>query len=208
MTDEAWSIEALKQYVDVQVKALEQSASAKAIADQQRFDAQGKAIDAASTVVDRALVEARVGVAEQFRVLGEKVDRLGDTVGVPRQEMDAVIAGVTSKTRAELTEAVSALVKQFSADFDRLTKAVEAQGEQFSKAITSQNDQRSTDLKRLADKVDGIETGVSDLNAIQLQRQGRSSGVSWTGKTFVSVVGVAVAIITVLTFLLAHPWRP
>lgn len=150
----------------------------------------------------------RPGQSTQFRGVITKLDQLGDTVGVPRPEVDALLAGVTSKTRAELGEAMSSIVKQFSADFERLTKAVETQGEQFNKALTSQNEQRGSDLKRLTDKVEGIETGVSDLNAIQLQRQGRSSGVSWTGKTFVSVVGVAVAIITVLTFLLAHPWRP
>lgn len=201
-----------KDYVDVRVGALENAAVAaiqeKDLRDQQRFEAQTRAIDAASLVVDRALVEARQGVADQFRGVITKLDQLGDTVGVPRPEVDALLAGVTSKTRAELSEAVSAVVKQFSSDLERLTKAVETQGELFNKAIVSQNEQRGSELKRLTDKVEGIETGVSDLNAIQLQRQGRSLGVSWTGKTVVSVVGVAVAIITVLTFLLAHPWRP
>lgn len=194
MPDPAWSIEALKQYVDARVTAIEQSAAAKAVADQQRFDAQGKAIDAASTVVDRALVEARVGVAEQFRVLGEKLDRLGDTVGVPRAEMDALFASATSKTDVKISDAVSALVTRFSSDFERLTKTVESQGEQFNKAVLTQNDQWGVEF-------DKLNTNVAGIQQQQLSRQAQSAGIALTGKTVVAGLSALVALIAIFTFL-------
>lgn len=187
-----------KDYVDVRVGALENSAIAaiheKDLRDQQRFDAQGKAIDAASTVVDRALVEARVGVAEQFRVLGTKLDQLGETVGVPRAEMDALLASATSKTDVKISDAVSALVKQFSNDFERLTKTVEAQGEQFNKAVADQNNQWGVEF-------DKLNTNVAGIQQQQLSRQAQSAGIALTGKTAAAGLSALVALIAIFSFL-------
>jgi len=199
MTDgSGWTFETLKAYFDARIADQKDAAivsiQEKDKRDQQRFDAQTRAIDAASTVVDRALVEARVGVAEQFRVLGTKLDALGDAVGVPRQEMEAVIAGVTSKTRAELSEAVSAVVKQFSTDLDRLTKTVEMQGERFEKAVTSQNEQWGIEFNTL-------NTNVADIQQKQIARAAQSTGVALTGKTASAALAALVALIAIFSFL-------
>jgi membrane-associated HD superfamily phosphohydrolase len=193
-----WTFETLKAYFDARIADQKDAATVsiqeKDKRDQQRFDAQTRAIDAASTVVDRALVEARVGVAEQFRVLGTKLDALGDAVGVPRQEMEAVIAGVTSKTRAELSEAVSAVVKQFSTDLDRLTKTVETQGERFEKAVTSQNEQWGIEFNTL-------NTNVADIQQKQIARAAQNTGVALTGRTAAAALAALVALIAIFSFL-------
>jgi hypothetical protein len=196
MTDEpgvSW-----KDYVDVRIAAIESAAIAaiqqKDQRDQQRFEAQGKAIDAASTVVDRALVEARVGVAEQFRVLGTKLDQLGDTVGVPRQEMDALLASATSKTDVKISDAIASVVKQFSLDFERLQKTVELQGEQFNKAVTSQNDQWGVEFQTL-------NTNVADIQQKQLTRQAQGAGMAITGRMAAGVLTGLVAVIAIVTTL-------
>jgi hypothetical protein len=187
-----------KDYVDVRFAAVDQSAVAaireKDLRDQQRFEAQSRAIDAASLVVDRALVEARVGVAEQFRVLGDKLDALGDTVGVPRQEMDALLTAASSSRHSEIADAVGAVVKQFTSDFERLTKVVQEQGERFDKAVTSQNDQWGVEFGTL-------NRNVADIQQKQTVRQAQGAGIALTGRTVAAGLAGLVALITVFTFL-------
>lgn len=198
MTDSNWTIPALKEYMDVRFANVDQSAVAaireKDLRDEQRYQAQTRAIDAASLVVDRALVEARLGVADQFRGVITKLDQLGDTVGVPRAEMDALLASATSKTDVKISDAVSALVKQFSNDFERLTKAVEMQGEQFNKAVTDQNNQWGVEF-------DKLNTNVAGIQQQQLSRQAQSAGIALTGKTAAAGLSALVALIAVFSFL-------
>jgi hypothetical protein len=196
MTDEpgvSW-----KDYVDVRIGAIESAAIAaireKDLRDQQRFDAQGEAIRAASIVVDRALVEARVGVAEQFRTLGDKLDALGDTVGVPRQEMDALLTAASSSRHSEIADAVGAVVKQFTSDFERLTKVVQEQGERFDKAVTSQNDQWGVEFGTL-------NRNVADIQQKQTVRQAQGAGIALTGRTVAAGLAALVALIAVFSFI-------
>jgi hypothetical protein len=187
-----------KDYVDVRFDAVQSTAvlaiREKDLRDQQRFDAQGEAIRAASTVVDRALVEARVGVAEQFRALGAKLDALGDTVGVPRQEMDALLGAAASSRHSEIADAVGAVVKQFTTDFERLTRAVEEQGERFDKAVTSQNDQWGVEFGTL-------NRNVADIQQKQTVRQAQGAGIALTGRTAAAGLAALVALIAVFSFL-------
>jgi membrane-associated HD superfamily phosphohydrolase len=187
-----------KDYVDVRISAIESAAIAaiheKDQRDEQRFQAQTRAIDAASLVVDRALVEARQGVADQFRGVVTKLDQLGDTVGVPRQEMDLALASAASNRHAEITDAVGIVVKQFSTDLDRLTKAVEQQGEQFNKAVASQNEQWGVEFNTL-------NKNVADIQQKQLTRQAQGAGVALTGKTAAAGLSALVALIAIFSFL-------
>ena len=187
-----------KDYVDVRFDAVQSTAvlaiREKDLRDQQRFDAQGEAIRAASTVVDRALVEARVGVAEQFRTLGDKLDALGDTVGVPRQEMDALLTAASSSRHSEIADAVGAVVKQFTTDFERLTRAVEEQGDRFDKAVTSQNDQWGVEFGTL-------NRNVADIQQKQTVRQAQGAGIALTGRTVAAGLAALVALIAVFSFI-------
>ena len=187
-----------KDYVDVRFDAVQSTAvlaiREKDLRDQQRFDAQGEAIRAASTVVDRALVEARVGVAEQFRTLGDKLDALGDTVGVPRQEMDALLTAASSSRHSEIADAVGAVVKQFTSDFERLTKVVQEQGERFDKAVTSQNDQWGVEFGTL-------NRNVADIQQKQTVRQAQGAGIALTGRTVAAGLAALVALIAVFSFI-------
>ena len=205
---EGWNVDTLKELMEAEFRATRDALAAVVHSQQLQNRAQEEAIKVASAANALALAEAKVGPQKQFDSLAVKIEDLMSRAGVPRGEMDALFASAASSRHSEIADAVGAVGKQFASDFDRLTKAVETQGDQFMKTIIERDEQRGAELKRLTTKVETIDSGVSDLNAIQLQRQGRSSGVSWTGKTVVSVVGVAVSIIVILGFLLAHPWRP
>ena len=193
-----WTFETLKTYFDARLEDTKDAAVAaiqeKDKRDQQRFEAQTRAIDAASLVVDRALVEARQGVADQFQGVNTKLDQLGDQVGVPRQEMDALLASAASNRHVEIADAIGAVVKQFVTDFDRLTKTVETQGEQFNKSVTTQSEQWGVEFKTL-------NTTVAAIQKAQTARASQSMGIALTARTAAGALAALVALIAVFSFL-------
>jgi hypothetical protein len=191
-----WNVETLKELMESEFRATRDALAAVVLSQTLQNKAQEEAIKVASAANALALTEAKVGPQKQFDELRVKIEDLLSRSGgsVPRGEMDALFASAASNRHVEIADAIGTVVKQFSADLDRLTRAVETQGEQFNRAVTSQNNQWGVEFNTL-------NKNVADIQQKQLTRQAQGAGVALTGRTAAAALSVLVALIAVFSFL-------
>lgn len=184
MTDSAgWNVETLKELMESEFRATRDALAAVVLSQTLQNKAQEEAIKVASAANALALTEAKVAPQKQFDTLSVKMEDLVSRAGgsVPRGELEALLISVGQRAETQIADAVTSMTREFSSGLAQVTKAVEAQGKLLGTLTES----------------------VNELNTIQVGRQGAKEGLSATGRAIAQVVGILVAVVTLVGGLYA-----
>lgn len=166
----AWTVDSLKEYIELSLREKDKR-------DNQRYDAQEKAlaaallaaekaVTAALSAAERAVLKAEAASERRFESVNEFRAQQGDliTTFARRDEMDTRLKALTEKIDGMIEAAVRAASTCLPrAEYDRahvdLAERVIAQDKTFSEKLESQN-------KSLEARIALLQTQIASLQAV------------------------------------------